>query len=67
MVVYEQKVMGSVGASLADLQESVALVASGAVSTVLDSVLPLADFQAGLDKIKACECLGKVVCLPCDR
>ena len=67
MVVYEQTVLGSVGASLADLQESVALVASGAMRTVVDSLLPLADFQAGLDRIQACECLGKVVCLPCDR
>ncbi|CAE8586685.1 unnamed protein product [Polarella glacialis] len=65
MVVYEQRVLGSVGASLGDLKEAVELVASGAVSTVVDSVIPLADFQQGLDKIKACDCLGKVVCLPC--
>jgi hypothetical protein len=45
MIVSEQTVLGSVGATLEDLRESVALVASGAVKTLVDSVIPLASFQ----------------------
>ena len=64
MIVYEQTIMGSVGATLEDLKESVALVASGAVKTLVDSVIPLDKFQDGLDKIKTCGCIGKIVCTP---
>ena len=53
------------GATLADLEESIALVASGAVLPVLDCTLPLARFQEGLDTIKQGRSIGKVVCLPC--
>jgi propanol-preferring alcohol dehydrogenase len=66
MIVYEQKVLGSVGATLADLKEAVDLVGSGKVKTVIDSTLPLKDFQLGLDRIKDCACLGKIICLPCE-
>lgn len=66
MIVLEQTVIGSVGATLEDLKEAVELVGSGKVKTVVDSTMPLADFQSGLDKIKACECLGKIVCVPCE-
>lgn len=64
LIVYEQQIIGSVGATLDDLKEAVELVSSGKVSTIVDSTLPLANFQEGLDKIKSCECVGKVVCLP---
>jgi len=65
MIVYEQTVTGSVGATLEDLKEAVDLVATGQVKTVVDSILPLAQFQDGLDRIKSCECIGKIVCVPC--
>jgi propanol-preferring alcohol dehydrogenase len=64
MIVYEQKIMGSVGATLEDLKEAVDLVARGVVSTVVDSTIPLDQFQMGMDKIKSCDCIGKIVCLP---
>ena len=62
LIVYEQSIIGSVGATLDDLKEAVALVSSGQVKTVVDSVVPLSQFQEGLDKIKDCSCVGKVVC-----
>ena len=65
MIVYEQTIMGSVGATLNDLKEAIELVASGKVKTVVDTTIPLGDFQIGLDKIANCECVGKIVCLPC--
>lgn len=65
LIVYEQSIIGSVGATLADLKESIALVASGAVTPVLDCTLPLLRFQEGLSKIKDGSSIGKVVCLPC--
>jgi propanol-preferring alcohol dehydrogenase len=64
MIVYEQKILGSVGATLEDLKEAVELVANGKVKTVVDSIVSLEQFQLGLDKIKSCSCLGKVVCIP---
>lgn len=64
MIVYEQTILGSVGATLADLKRAVELVSSGKVTTVVDSALLLSDFQLGLDKICKCECVGKIVCLP---
>lgn len=64
MIVYEQSIIGSVGATLDDLKEAVAYVSSGAVKTIIDSTIPLKDFQSGLDKIKCCACTGKIVCIP---
>lgn len=64
MIVYEQRILGSVGATLEDLKESVQYVADGVVKTVVDSTVPLASFQEGLDKIKSCKCVGKIVCIP---
>jgi propanol-preferring alcohol dehydrogenase len=64
MIVYEQKILGSVGATLEDLKEAVDLVATGQVKTIVDSTIPLANFQDGLDSIKSCSCIGKVVCIP---
>ena len=65
LIVYEQSVVGSVGATLKDLQEAVQYCAEGKIETVVDSTLPLNEFQSGLDKIQSCECVGKIVCIPC--
>ena len=65
MIVYEQTVVGSVGATLEDLKEAVQYVGEGKIRTVVDSVISLNKFQDGLDKIKSCVCVGKIVCLPC--
>ena len=65
LIVYEQTVVGSVGATLEDLKEAVKFVGEGKIRTVVDSIIPLKQFQEGLDKIQKCECVGKIVCLPC--
>ena len=64
MIVYEQKILGSVGATLEDLKESIDLVSKGVVKTVVDSTIPLKDFQQGLESIQSCKCVGKIVCIP---
>ena len=64
LIVYEQSIVGSVGATLQDLQDAVRYVSEGLLSTVVDCTLPLSDFQKGLDKIKSCSCVGKIVCIP---
>ncbi|KAL7529396.1 LOW QUALITY PROTEIN: hypothetical protein ACHAXR_006408 [Thalassiosira sp. AJA248-18] len=64
MIVYEQSIVGSVGATLEDLKEAVGHVGEGKLKTVVDSTLPLSRFQEGLDKIKTNSCLGKIVCIP---
>ena len=67
MIVYEQSIIGSVGATLEDLKEAVKYVAEGKLSTVIDSTIPLSCFQQGLDKIKSCSCVGKIVCVPDEK
>ncbi|HET7456459.1 MAG TPA: zinc-binding dehydrogenase [Gemmatimonadaceae bacterium] len=64
LVVFEQQVMGSVGATLQDLYEAVDLVARGVVRTVVDRTLPLADYQRGLDALEAGELVGRAVLVP---
>jgi len=62
IVVYEQCVVGSAGATMQDLEEALSLVENGFVSTVVDSTIHLADFQRlGLDKLRNSECTGKIV------
>ena len=64
LVVFEQKVMGSVGATLQDLHEAVDLVARGVVRTVVDRTLPLEEFQSGLDALARGEIVGRAVLVP---
>jgi propanol-preferring alcohol dehydrogenase len=64
LIVYEQSIIGSVGATLEDLKEAVEYVEKGQLTTVVDSTIKLKDFQSGLDKIKSCSCVGKIVCIP---
>jgi len=64
LIVYEQSIIGSVGATLDDLKEAISYVSSGSVKTIIDSTIPLKYFQSGLDKIKTCSCIGKIVCVP---
>lgn len=64
LVVFEQQVMGSVGATLQDLHEAVALVERGVVRTVVDRTLPLEQFQRGLDALASGELVGRAVLLP---
>ena len=64
LVVFEQRVLGSVGATLADLHEAVDLVARGVVRTVVDRTLPLEQFKAGLDALARGELVGRAVPVP---
>lgn len=64
LVVFEQQVLGAVGATLQDLYEAIALVERGVVRTVVDRTLPLEHFQRGLDALAAGELIGRAVLLP---
>ncbi len=64
LVVGEQVVTASVGCTLAELRESVDLVAAGRVRTVVDRTLPLARFQEGVDALTAGALVGRAVLLP---
>ncbi|HZC19325.1 MAG TPA: zinc-binding dehydrogenase [Rubrobacteraceae bacterium] len=64
LVVFEQSVMGSVGATLDDLYEAVSLVERGVVSTIVDRTLPLEQFEMGLDALERGELIGRAVLMP---
>jgi alcohol dehydrogenase, propanol-preferring len=64
LVVFEQKVMGSVGATLDDLYEAVDLVERGVVRTVIDRTLPLEQFESGLNALERGELVGRAVLVP---
>lgn len=64
LVVFEQKVMGSVGATLQDLHESIDLVRRGVVRSVVDRTLPLEEFEAGLYALEKGEFVGRAVLVP---
>ena len=64
LVVFEQKVMGSVGATLNDLYEAVDLVERGVVHTVVDRTLPLERFELGLNALECGELVGRAVLVP---
>jgi len=64
LVVFEQKVLGSVGNTLQDLYDAVDLAARGVVQTVVDRTLPLDRFQEGLDALEKGELVGRAVLLP---
>ncbi len=64
LVITEASVMGSVGNTLAELKQAVALVSRGTVTTVVDRTLPLDEFQKGIDALTRSEPVGRVVLLP---
>jgi alcohol dehydrogenase, propanol-preferring len=64
LVVFEQRVMGSVGATLQELHEAVDLVARGVVRTVVDRTLKLDEFEAGLTALERGELVGRAVLTP---
>jgi propanol-preferring alcohol dehydrogenase len=67
LVVGEQVVTASVGATLAELRLAVELVASGRVRTVVDRTLPLDRFQEAVDALAAGELVGRAVLVPSAR
>lgn len=64
LVVLEAQVLGSVGNTLSELEESVRLVAEGKVRTVVDRVLPLEAYSSGLDALREGSVVGRVVLAP---
>lgn len=64
LVVFEQKVLGSVGATLQDLHEAVDLVGRGVIRTLVDRQLPLEEFQEGLDALERGDPIGRIVLVP---
>ena len=64
LVITEASVMGSVGNTLDELVRAVDLVARGKVQTVVDRVLPLGEFQKGIDALARRELIGRVVLRP---
>lgn len=64
LVITEASVTGSVGNTLAELVRAVDLVASGRIQTVVDRVLPLDDFQQGIDALARGELIGRAVLKP---
>jgi propanol-preferring alcohol dehydrogenase len=64
LVINEAAVIGSVGNTIAELQEAIELVASGKVRTLVDRTLPLAQWEEGLGALREGRLLGRVVLEP---
>lgn len=64
MVVAEQRVLASVGNTLAELQATVALAATGALLPPVAGTLPLTEVNTALDRLRAGDVAGRLVLLP---
>ncbi len=64
LVVFEQKVVGSVGATLNELYEAVDLVERGVERTVVDRTLPLELFESGIAALERGKLVGRAVLVP---
>ena len=64
LVVGEQVITAAVGNTLAELQQSVELVAAGRVKTVVDRMVPLEQFQLAVDALSAGALVGRAVLVP---
>ncbi|HEX6965028.1 MAG TPA: zinc-binding dehydrogenase [Gemmatimonadaceae bacterium] len=64
LVILEAEVMGSVGNTLAELEQAVQLVADGKVKTVVDRVLPLESYATALAALRDGRVLGRMVLEP---
>lgn len=64
LVISEAIVTGSVGNTLDELVRAVDLVARGKIQTVVDRVLPLDEFQKGIDAVRNGQLLGRAVLRP---
>ncbi len=64
LVISEAVVTASVGNTLAELEEAVRLVASGAVRTVVDHTLPLKRWSEGMEALRRGDAVGRVVLTP---
>lgn len=64
LIVRELRVMGSVGSTLQDLHEVIALAAAGAITPVIDQTLPLEQFDAALSAVERQTPMGRIVLTP---
>ena len=64
LVVAEQRVVASVGATYAELVDAVALGADGRLGVPVASTLPLADVNDALDRLRAGTVTGRLVLQP---
>ena len=64
IIVREARIIGSVGSTLEDLREIVALVAEGVVRPLIDHTLPLGAFEDGFAAMEAQTILGRIVLVP---
>lgn len=64
LVVGEQQVRASVGATLAEFEAAVGLAARGDLRVPIDATLPLEDVNAGLERLRRGEVVGRLVLRP---
>ena len=64
LVVFEQKMMGAVGATLYELYEAVDLVERGVARTKVDRAFPLEQLESGLNTLERGELVGRAVLVP---
>jgi propanol-preferring alcohol dehydrogenase len=64
MVVAEQRVVASVGNTLAELETAVALAAAGQLAPPVAATLPLTQVNEALDRLRAGEVTGRLVLRP---
>lgn len=62
MQLFQQqyRIIGSFGATMRNIRESLAKMANG-ITPVIDSAVPLADFEKGLERLASRQVFGKVV------
>jgi len=64
LVINEAAVSGSVGNTMDELREAIALVSEGKVRTLVDRTLPLARWEEGLTALREGRSIGRVVLEP---
>jgi propanol-preferring alcohol dehydrogenase len=64
LVINEAAVSGSVGNTMEELREAIALVADGRVRTLVDRTIPLSHWEDGLTALREGRLLGRVVLEP---
>ncbi|MCW2614521.1 MAG: Alcohol dehydrogenase GroES domain protein, partial [Frankiales bacterium] len=64
MVVAEQRVIASVGNTLPELVDTVALAAAGLLLPPVAQTMPLAEVNTALDRLRAGDVPGRLVLLP---
>lgn len=64
LVVDEQRILTSVGNTLAELEIAVDLAARGDLQTLLDSTVDLADINAALNRLRKGEVVGRLIVHP---